>query len=260
VSDSTVALSRLCEESARRQAGLSREVSRHGPFEALINLHDDMIWLNYAVPVAPVDGPDAAETIAALTDHFAARGRRLRFEFHAAPWPSLPGLLESAGLSLQARHPLMVCAPGDLRPLSAPGVTVQRLAGDAPDADLDAFTRIQAAGFGEGVGEIRAERRARMRESIGAGATFYGLARLDGAPAGAAVIAPFDDVGELAGVATHPDFRRRGVAATLSAALTADFLAGGGALAWLSAGDAVAQAVYAKIGFRLVDERLNYIL
>lgn len=260
MSDSTIALSRRCEESARRQAALSREVARHGPFEALIDPYDDMIWLNYAVPVAPPDEPGAAAALAALADHFAARSRRLRFEFHAAPWPGLPATLEAAGLSLQARHPLMVCAPGDLRPLSAPGVTAQRLSADAPDEELDAFVRIQAAGFGESVGVISPERRWRMRGSIATAEAIYGLARLDGAPAGAAVIAPSDGVGELAGVATSPEARRRGVAATLCSALTAGFLAEGGALAWLSAGDAAAQSVYAKIGFRLIDERLNYIL
>jgi ribosomal protein S18 acetylase RimI-like enzyme len=38
-----------------------------------------------------------------------------------------------------------------------------------------------------------------------------------------------------------------------------DHFQGGGDLVWLSAGDAIAQATYERIGFRRVDSRLNYI-
>jgi len=66
-------------------------------------------------------------------------------------------------------------------------------------------------------------------------------------------------VAELAGVATSPALRRRGVAATLTSFLTDQLFAAGGTLAWLSAGDAAAQAVYERVGFAVVDTRLNYI-
>jgi ribosomal protein S18 acetylase RimI-like enzyme len=64
---------------------------------------------------------------------------------------------------------------------------------------------------------------------------------------------------ELVGVATLPALRRRGVAATLCSVLIKDHFEGGGDLVWLSAGDAIAQATYERIGFRNVDFRLNYI-
>jgi ribosomal protein S18 acetylase RimI-like enzyme len=64
---------------------------------------------------------------------------------------------------------------------------------------------------------------------------------------------------ELVGVATLPALRRRGVAATLCSFLIEDHFEEGGDVVWLSAGDAVAQATYERIGFRLVDSRLNYI-
>ncbi|MEI7771697.1 MAG: hypothetical protein WCI67_17025, partial [Chloroflexales bacterium] len=84
MTDQTITLSRRCEESARAAAARGREVVRFGPFEALIDLGTDLIWLNYAVPAEPVGDPGAAR--AALEDlkaHFRSRGRRPRFEFNA---------------------------------------------------------------------------------------------------------------------------------------------------------------------------------
>jgi hypothetical protein len=49
------------------------------------------------------------------------------------------------------------------------------------------------------------------------------------------------------------------VAASLTSFLTEQLFAAGGTLAWLSAGDAAAQAVYERVGFAVVDMRLNYI-
>ena len=54
---------------------------------------------------------------------------------------------------------------------------------------------------------------------------------------------------ELGGVATLPEFRRRGAAAAVSSHLAASHFAAGGDVVWLSAGDAAAHGVYAKIGF-----------
>lgn len=261
MTDEIVALSRRCEESTRLAAARGREVARFGPFEALIDLGSDLTWLNYAVPIGPLD--DRAAALAALAElkaHFLSRGRRPRFEFNAAPWPALPALLEAGGLALQERQPLMLCTPAELRPFAAPGVAVQMLAADAPDADLLAVWRIQAEAFGGTGAEPEAQGLGRLRDQLRSGASRLALGLLDGAPAGAAAIAPAAaGVAELVGVATRAESRRRGVAATLSAALTAAHFAAGGQLAWLSAATAGAQAAYARVGYALIDERVIYI-
>lgn len=258
MTDDIVALSRRCEESARAAASGGREVARFGPFEALIDLGSDLIWLNYAVPIAPVASRAAA--LAALEDlkaHFRARGRRPRFEFNAAPWPDLPALLEAGGLSLQKRHPLMICLPGNLRAVAPPAVTVRLLDADAPDADFVALWRIQSDAFGGTGTQPDAGALLRLRERLRSGASLLALGLIDGAPAGGGEILPDDGgVAELIGVATRADLRRRGVASALSAALSAAYFQRGGQLAWLSAANAGAQAVYERVGYRLFDERI----
>lgn len=255
-----LALSRMCEENARAAAARQREVTRVGPFEALLDRHDPVVWLNYAVPIAPLADPlSLADALAELRRLFSARGRRLRFEYHAAPWPDLTALLIKAGLELQAEHPTMACGPAELRPFMAPSVNVQIFDASTTEADLLAFRMIQAEGFNMQRDKPDAAELDRLRERLAGGDELLGLARVDGQPAAAAALYPIDSVAELAGVATRPALRRRGAAASLSAVLSAHFFAGGGKLAWLSAGDAIAYAVYGKVGFYDIDLRLNYI-
>jgi ribosomal protein S18 acetylase RimI-like enzyme len=260
VEHSPVELSRLCEQNANAVSAQSRTTIDCGPFRALLDPSTDMIWINYAVPIGAID--DAQATTAALAQlrqAFAQHQRRPRFEFNTLPWPKLPSLLESAGFQLQERHPLMVCTPGSFRHFAAPGVTVRFLGGDEPAATLAATMALQSESFGGPAELPPADEIKRLRNQLRAGTLCYALATLDGVPAGAGSTAPIDGVAEVGGVATSPALRRRGVAATLTSFLADQLFAAGGTLAWLSAGDAAAQAVYARVGFTVADTRLNYI-
>jgi ribosomal protein S18 acetylase RimI-like enzyme len=257
---SAVELSRICEQNENAVSARNRAVIDCGPFRALLDLSTDMIWINYAVPVGAIDDVQAATgALAELRKAFAQHQRRPRFEFNALPWPALPGLLERAGFVLQERHPLMVCTPHTFRRFAAPGVSVRFLGGGDPAPTLAAAMALQSESFG-GPSELPpADEVEHLRDQLRAGTLCYAFATLDGMPAGAGSTAPIDGVAELAGVATSPALRRRGVAASLTSFLTEQLFAAGGTLAWLSAGDAAAQAVYERVGFVVTDTRLNYI-
>jgi ribosomal protein S18 acetylase RimI-like enzyme len=255
--ENRVELSRRCELAAYAAATPSRAITRIGPFVALIDPHESLSWLNYAFPVAPLDGETPA-ALMALAEHFAAQRRVLRFEFHAAPWPDLPPLLEAAGLYVEARQPVLVCTAATLRRPSPNDVAVRLLTPTATSAELAAVVTIQQLGFGSGAGEITEERLRWMRNALRAGHERYALAFLGNRPVGAGSLLPAGPIAEVVGVATHPSFRRRGVAATLSAALAQAHVDAGGEVCWLSAGDAAAQRVYERVGFTMIDERLNY--
>ncbi|MEO7910942.1 MAG: GNAT family N-acetyltransferase [Roseiflexaceae bacterium] len=257
---SAVELSRVCEQNANAVSALSRTIIDCGPFQARLDPTTDMIWINYAVPIGAID--DAQSTIAALAElrqAFAQHQRRPRFEFNALPWPKLPDLLESAGFELQERHPLMVCTPHSFHRFAAPGIAVRFLGGDDSAPTLAAAMALQSESFGGPAELPPADEVQRLRDQLRAGTLCYAFATLDGLPAGAGSTAPIDGVAELAGVATTPALRRRGVAATLTSFLAEQLFAAGGRLAWLSAGDAAAQAVYERVGFAIADTRLNYI-
>ena len=257
---SSIELSRICEQNANAVSAQSRTVIDCGPFRALLDPTTDMIWLNYAVPTGTID--DIQATVMALADlrrAFAQHQRRPRFEFNALPWPTLPRLLEGAGFQLQERHPLMVCTPESFRRFAAPGVVVRFLAADEPEATLAATMALQSESFG-GPAELPPDDEVeKLRDQLRLGTLCYALATLDGVPAGAGSTAPIAGVAEVAGVGTSSALRRRGVAASLTSFLAERLFAAGGTLAWLSAGDAAAQAVYERVGFAVLDTRLNYI-
>ena len=135
------------------------------------------------------------------------------------------------------------------------------LAADDSDASLDAFIRVSAEVFGRGsLPHELAEQRARLRIELQAGARRAVMGCIGDRPAGVAALTPAESVGELVGVATLPEFRRRGIASTLCGKLVSDHFQAGGDIAWLSAEDAAAQAMYRTIGFNDAGIYANYIL
>ncbi|MDQ3701991.1 MAG: GNAT family N-acetyltransferase [Chloroflexota bacterium] len=272
MSDSSAdeALLRRLEDNASGAAARGRESVECGPFRALLDPSTDMVWLNYAVPISPgalLPGPALETALADLRHAFQARGRRLRFEFTAGLWPTFPTLLEQAGLVLQARHPLMVCTPADFTPVRPPGVQARLLDG-ADRPALATFLTVRQQGFADlfapaDLASASDPPQARaideLRQELESEQVRAALATVDGIPASAGVTAPLLGIAELAGVATVPQLRRRGGATALSSALVRDHFDRGGEIVWISAGDAIAQAVYERIGFRLVGARLNYI-
>jgi ribosomal protein S18 acetylase RimI-like enzyme len=248
------------EENAIAVAAALREVVRVGPFQAMLDPHTPMTWVNYAVPLAPLPpASELDEALTALRRAFDERWRTIRFEFTAELWPDLPAALERAGLELEMSHPVMTCTPAEFRPYRAPGVQVRRLTRETTSEELATYLEAAASCFGEATGAATAEEVERYRQELERGSLLYGRADLDGRLAGVACTTPLGEVAELAGVGTLPEMQRRGVAATLCSFLVQEHFDAGGDLVWLSAGDAVAQALYERIGFQVTATRLNYI-
>jgi ribosomal protein S18 acetylase RimI-like enzyme len=261
MTDSQIPLLQQIAAHVRTAAARNRRVVRVGPFVAVLHPADPMPWASCAFPAEPLEGRgDVAEAIAGLRTLFAEARRTLRFEYPEALWPTLAGSLSGAGLVLDARRPLMSCVPGDLRPAAAPGVGVHRLTADSPQADFETQWAIAEAAFGVALGPLPPTRVPEDRAGLAGGTLRTALGLLDGRPVGIASTLHVGDTIELAGVGTVPEARRRGVAATLSSALTADHFASGGTLAWLSAADGLAEAVYRSIGFRTLSSvQLDWI-
>lgn len=255
-------LLRRIEAANTQVTAKQREVITVGSFQAMIDPTTDMTWLNYAVPIAPLGTSAAvAQSLVELRHVFEERDRLLRFEFTESLWSTLPSALEKAGLRREARHPMMLCTPVDFQPYQAPAVQVQLLTPDAHPDILAACVSIPKQSFSvnNAAEAPTAQEIAELKKQIHKGMMHGALAYLNEIPAGVGFTMPLLGISELVGVATLPAQRRRGVAATLCTTLVNDHFKGGGELVWLSAGDVIAQATYERIGFRLVDARLNYI-
>lgn len=251
-----LALLRRLAENVMDTAAAGREVVDLRPFRAFLSPESDLVYLNYAVPVAPCEDWSAA--LAELRAAFEARGRVLRFEYFDALWPTLRPALEQARLTLELAAPVMALVPGELVPRGSPEVEVRVLAAEDPDADFALHAHLGAAGFQMPLPAPPEVSVPRDRARVAEGGLLAAIAWRRGEPAGAGSLLIGGEVGELAGVATVPAHRGRGVAAVLCSGLIAAGFARGLELAWLSAGDDPARALYHTLGFRHLGEQLNY--
>jgi ribosomal protein S18 acetylase RimI-like enzyme len=232
-------------------ASAGREVVDVGPFRAMTRVDSDLVWSNFAVPTR---GGFRPEDVDALIAHFEERNRRPRLEILRDLWADLPPLLEQHGFECEYDLPLMTCTPDSFRQSAG----IERAEIVTPEGDLASVSHIEGTAFGNPgpVDEALLERRRdRMRE----GALRVALASIEGAPAASALLMPTGEVAELAGVATLPEFRRRGLASDASSRLISDFFEQNGKIVWLSAADEAAKGTYTKLGFTQIGSQVNYI-
>lgn len=229
----------------------TRTVRDAGPFRIMVDPATELIYLNYAVPLR--DEFDAG-SIALMVDGFHELGRRPRLEFRREAWPSLEAELLRNGFELEAEQPMMICTPATFAPAAPPEVEVEIL---ESSGDIEALCSVADGAFGMNE-PITSERIEHVRKNIESRLWICALGRVEGEPAGSAIITPHDGVCELAGVGTAARFRRRGVASAVSSGLLKEHFRTGD-LAWLSAGDDIAKMVYEKLGFRVAATQVNYI-
>ena len=166
----------------------------------------------------------------------------------------------AAGLAEEGRNPLLVCTPDSLRPAAeVPGLAICRLTPESPRADLAAFISVQGRSFGE---EDRVDptdaQVEDLRRRSGQGSHYF-LGLLEGEPVAAgAHTAPLDGFTELVGIATLAEYRRRGIAGALIAAMTQAAFRAGVRVAFLSAADERAGRVYERVGFQPYATALAY--
>lgn len=228
------------------------------PFTLFFNPNTDLKYLNYAIPDMACSG-DLTTVLAELRQQFKARRRLPRFEFIESFAPDLPPALRQAGFIEEYRGPLMICTPTSYRPVpEIPGVTMITLDGNSPTKEIRDFTMVQRQGFNPA--EVPVVTDAEIddwRRGLGEGRAF--LAYLDGQAASAGQYTPpFDGLVELVGIATLEPFRRKGLAAALTAQAVQTAFAAGVEVACLSAGDEAASRVYQRAGFYQAAVMLAY--
>ncbi|TDD45212.1 GNAT family N-acetyltransferase [Kribbella antibiotica] len=223
--------------------GRSRRQIVVGPLVGM--LHDDDAWflstMLAAEPGTPFDPDEVRESLVIVRKAFAAEGRWLSAELIEEANPGLAEELESNGMTIVSRPPLLVVEPEDLVQPSLPaGVTVQVIGSDADQAEANVVSA--DAYEAEEVGFT-------YQPVLGDGGAV--LVRVDGvAAATAAWTAVADGVTEVAGVGTIHTHRRQGLAGIATAYATqVAFEQAGASLAWLTPGDDGADRVYRRVGY-----------
>jgi ribosomal protein S18 acetylase RimI-like enzyme len=226
------------QASIRAVNASDRESVAAGPCTLYRHRTSDHPYLNYAVP----DGRSARwDGLGDLREAFEAQALRPRLEFVAECAPGLEEALASAGFELEARIPVMTCPAGGLREVPAPaGVTIAAV---ASAADVRAYLRVGAETFGEPApSDEQLERSSPPARGL--------LARINGEPAGTGSRSAIaEGVSEITGIGVRERFRRRGIAAAITAAAAAAAFADGAEVCFLTPGDDGAERVYARAGF-----------
>ncbi|MBP8251936.1 MAG: GNAT family N-acetyltransferase [Herpetosiphon sp.] len=216
----------------------------------MLDPDDPSVWFNYAVPVADVR--HASAVLPAVQSAFHQRHRRMRFEWTQELWHDLLPMLLDFGLKQDQTNAQMVCTPASFTPVASPDVQVRLV---QPDDDLRAYRELTKSGFGSTMPVLDSDIQS-LHADLASGWR-YALATIADQSVGVGGYLALDGMTELVAVATHPAYRRRGVATTLTSFLVHDHFSNGGHLAYLFASDAIAQSTYAKIGFSHVATRLT---
>ena len=238
---------RRIESAYLQAASCGREVVEVGPFRLLLNKTSDLVFLNGALPVEnPVDGWQT--WIPKLIDAYRARGKKPFFEVAYDLWPDLSAALIEQGFQEEARRPIMICEKQDfVPPPKNEAIEIEIL---DENSDFQNYSDVGSSSFEMAREELTPERQEDRRNNVRVGGYRPCLAYYDGVPAGVGCTVTFQDVGELAGIGTLPDYRRKGIAGAVCARLMEEFFDSGGDLLWLTPGDSGAESVYEKVGFR----------
>lgn len=200
---------------------------------------------------AQIDSCDLDAMIAVFESH----GRMPRMELFKELSPELIAVLQDRGFEVESELPVMVCTQETFVPQFNPAISVEFL---HPDSDPVPFLKVLDQAFGQNE-PVTPERIERTRSGLRKGSVWSALARIGGEPAAGASLIPSEKTAELAGVGTAPEFRRKGAASAVSSALLQEGFASC-EVAWLSAGDDTAKAVYERLGFRFIGTQVNISL
>jgi ribosomal protein S18 acetylase RimI-like enzyme len=242
------------EAGLRATASFARDVARVPGFLVAIAA-GDAAGLAVAVP----DGAEPDDLGGALADVEAVFGRRglaPAIEYVEELHPTLAAGAHARGWRTDMTAPLMVVAHPDP---TAP-VDDRPSAVEFPGADdvttLEAYLRGQSRAYGGHGDDGALAWMPVLRAGLAAGTIVVAALASSGRVVAGASVQIGAGVGELAGVWTLPEARRRGHASAVCAAAIARVLTPDLAFCWLSAAPD-ATALYQRLGFRHVGTQRN---
>ncbi|MEU6075207.1 GNAT family N-acetyltransferase [Micromonospora sp. NPDC047074] len=261
----------LVDRLERFYDAVPRDATRTEEYGALVLfVRDGVGWPFYARPRRDADEPPSLADVTAVRQRQRELGLPEALEWVHEVTPGLLPVARSAGLSV-LEAPLMVLDPAALpAPATLTDVPLRVLdpAGPGFAADVAARRAVAAVAFaaaGTERGEAGPAQRdaavaeldeAALDEERARTADGRRLSVLAGTPAEGALASAMamrvGDVAEIAGVATLPSARRRGLGAAVTATLARELLAAGTDLIFLSAGNEDIARVYLRVGFRRV--------
>lgn len=252
-------IDRYCDTVPR----VAARTERHGPFILFVR---EGAWAYYARPRLDrrPGTPFAPDDVRRVLARQRELGIPQAFEWLHETAPGAEDAVAAAGLAV-VRHPLLALLATPA-PIPRPPQAAVRLLGPDDPALAQARAAIEvgfatggtapgAAGAAERDAEAaRAEPRrlAFVQRLLASGHIVMAAAEGEDGVVGGGMASPRGDVAELAGIATLPAARRRGVARSVTDALVAAMAERGVGTVFLSAADDAVARIYEGAGFRRV--------
>jgi len=230
-----------------------RDIERIGPFQATFSRSSTNPFLNYAIP--DIDAEPSAHEVEQLIRAYQGRGLHPRLEYITTCAPRVEAPLVAAGFVTEGRLALMTCRPGEERELPVPpGIELVR---PQTDEELFDLRTVQHEAYKDPEPPNRGD-----VEGVAANLSAGGMAVLARVPetrepVGAGEYTPaLQGFSELTSVAVRSRFRRRGIAAAMTAWLLRVAFDAGVVVPFLMAEEAE-ERIYTRAGFRTTTRILH---
>ncbi len=247
------ALDANIQQYLRAVTARGRDIERIGPFQATFSRSSTNPFLNYAIP--DDDAEPSAHEVEQLIRAYEGRGLHPRLEYFTTCAPRVEAPLAAAGFVMEGRLALMTCRSGDERELPIPlGIELVR---PQTDEELIDLRTVQHEAYGEAKPPNKGDVEG-VAANLRAGGMAV-LARVSETrePVGAAEYTPaLQGFSELTSVAVRTRFRRRGIAAAMTAWLLRVAFDAGVAVPFLMA-DEAEERIYTRAGFRTTSHILH---
>ena len=181
----------------------------------------------------------------------AKRGHAVCFHWLDCFAPQLAKALNAADYAARESTPLLVCEPGQVKVPPTERLEMVTISTGSSLEDVAENWNINAQGFDPSATLAQPADVQDFRRILERSRAF--TARLDGVGVSAGMYTDIrDGVTELVGIATLPEYRRRGFGGALTAFATKTAFADGASLAFLTAASQEASRVYQRVGYETI--------
>ena len=246
---------RRLADSMRTASAATRDTVAVDGFVLYLSADSAHPFMSLAIP-KDADRDDWGAALAALPAAFAAHGRSARIEVFAELYPALLRAADAVGWRRAMTAPVLTLSPVGLAHAPPVAGAFRWLAPD-DTGQIEATLRGSHLAYGGAEDDAAAlDWRPQLVRGLRQGTLLAGAVDVDGVPRAGAVVQLGGDAAELAGVWTHPGYRRRGLARTACHALLVGAFARGVPSVWLSAAEGALE-LYEGLGFVRVGTQVN---